>query len=173
MKHTTIPFNDELLDVVDENDQVVSQKYRSEVYAKNLNFRAINVFIVNDKGQLWIPRRVATKKLFPLGLDTSIGGHVQSDETYEQAFVREVMEEVNLDITKLPYRELGYVTPYTHGVTAFMKVYEIKLNVDPDYNKDDFHEFFWLMPQELIQRIDSGEVAKSDLKPLVRIFYPH
>lgn len=42
---------DENLDLVDENDNVIGQKKRSEIYAENFsNFRVINVFIINSQG---------------------------------------------------------------------------------------------------------------------------
>ena len=57
------PPHDELLDLVDENDHVIGVMRRSEVYGKKLrNIRVINAFIVNSKGELWIPRRTAHKR---------------------------------------------------------------------------------------------------------------
>ncbi|MDZ4286214.1 MAG: NUDIX hydrolase, partial [Candidatus Sungbacteria bacterium] len=65
---------DEFLDIVDENDNVIGTKKRSEVYAEHLsNFRVVNAFVRNSKGELWIPRRSADKRIFPLCLDMSMG----------------------------------------------------------------------------------------------------
>jgi isopentenyl-diphosphate delta-isomerase len=164
--------NDELLDIVNEQDQVIGQSYRSEVYAaKSVNFRAINGFIINDEGQLWIPRRTLNKRLFPLCLDASVGGHVESGESYEQAFEREIAEELNLDIKNFDYSLKGYLTPYNDKVSAFMKVYEIKLNTEPNYNKNDFIESYWLYPHEVIERIKNGDKSKNDLPKLIEKFY--
>ena len=162
---------DEFLDLVDRNDAVIGRQRRSEVYAQGLsNFRVINAFIRNANGELWIPRRTATKRMFPLCLDVSVGGHVESGETYGEAFKRETQEEINLDLDIVPYILLGKLTPH-HDVSAFMNVYEIKREEAPDYNKDDFMEDFWLRPEQLLERIAQGEKAKSDLPKLVRMFY--
>src|SRR4051794_3275609 len=108
--YNTFMSDDEMLDLADANDIVYSVAKRSDVYAKNLKyFRASNAFIVNSHGELWIPRRVASKKIFPLCLDMSIAGHVSSGETYDETFAREAMEEAHIDITKVPYRILGKV----------------------------------------------------------------
>ena len=170
-KKSGYQYIDELLDVVDEHDNAIAVKPRSEVYANKLNFRAINVFIENDKGQLWIPRRVADKRVFPLCLDMSCAGHVESGEDYEQTVLREVQEELNIDLHTTPYTFLGYLSPYKDGVSAFVKVYKIKMNETPRYNPTDFCEAFWLTPKELMQRLENGDKSKSDLPTLVRIFY--
>ncbi len=86
---------EEYLDLVDENDVVIGREKRSVVHKKRLNnFRVINVFIVNDEGKLWIPRRTAEKVNNPLALDMSVGGHVESGSTYEETFARETKEEL-------------------------------------------------------------------------------
>ncbi len=163
---------EEYLDVVDNNDVVVGRMLRTELHKQGLNnYRVINAFVVNSEGKLWVPRRTAHKTIYPLGLDISAAGHVSSGETYEQAFEREVMEELNLDVHTVPHRLLGVLSPYVHGVHAFEKIWEIKMDEVPNYNPDDFVEYFWLTPKELIARIDAGEYAKSDLPKLVKLFY--
>ncbi len=52
-----------------------------------------------------------------------------------------------------------------------MNVYEIKVEEAPDYNKDDFIEYFWLAPKALYERIAQGEKTKGDLPTLVKTFY--
>lgn len=163
---------DEVLDFVDGNDKVIGQEKRSIVYAKQWsNFRVINAFIRNSKGELWIPRRTANKRMFPLCLDVSVGGHVESRESYEETLVRETREEINLNLEKSSYCLLGALTPHQHAVSAFMKVYEIKGEATPNYNKDDFVESFWIKPKDLMKRIAAGEKAKGDLPKLVKMFY--
>lgn len=164
--------SDEYLDLVDERDQIIGKKKRSEVYAEGLsNFRVVNAFVVNSKGEIWIPRRTAHKRLFPLCLDISMGGHVESGETYEQTLKRETLEELNINTSILPVRFLGHLTPKKDGVSAFMHVYEIKTDEEIKYNPEDFTEYFWLTPEFLLERLEQGEKAKSDLSILVKKFY--
>jgi len=161
----------EILDVVNEQDQVVGQARRSEVYAKKLPFRVVYGLIENDKGQLWIPRRTESKKVCPGALDMSVAGHVAAGETYEQGFRREAQEEIFLDVDTVSWSLLGSLNPFKDGSYAFSYVYKIKMNESPEYNKSDYSDFYWLTPQELMQRLDSGEAAKNDLPLLLRIFY--
>ena len=37
--------------------------------------------------------------------------------------------------------------------------------------KKDFVEYYWLTPQEVLNKIDEGDKAKDDLPKLVKLFY--
>ncbi len=164
--------HDELLDLVDENDVVIGQKPRLEVYAENRsNFRVVNAFVVNAQGEIWIPRRSTHKRIFPLCLDMSMGGHVESGETYDDAFRRETMEELNIDTDHAHVRMLGHLSPQHDDASANMNVYEIRVDTAPNYNTNDYIEYFWLTPKALFDRIAQGDQTKSDLPKLVTIFY--
>lgn len=162
---------DEWLDLVDENDTVIGKKLRSEVHAEKLkNYRAINVFIRNSKGELWIPRRTAHKQLYPLGLDFSCAGHVESGDSYEKTLKKEVMEELNIDTDSVQVRFLGKTTP-KDGTSCFQMNYEIESDETPNYNPDDFFESFWLVPEEVVRLVEDGDISKSSLVPLIRRYY--
>ena len=164
--------NDEWLDLVDAEDRVIGKRLRSDIYAEGShNYRVINAFIVNAHGELWIPRRTAEKKICPSCLDMSVGGHVESGEGYDDALRRETMEEISVDLTKVPYRLLGHLTPEKDGVYCFMQVYEIASDTAPAYNPIDFVGYEWIAPRALLERITNGEKAKDDLPVLVRHFY--
>jgi len=163
---------EEMLYLVDDADVEVGSISRAEVYANGIqNYRVIHAFICNDEGALWIPRRTKTKKLFPLALDYSVAGHVAYGESYEETLIRETAEEVNLDLTDIPYQEIGHIGPAPDGVCAWQKVYEITYNDTPDYNRDDICESYWLTPTEALDMIAAGEPTKSDLGKLIKKYY--
>lgn len=162
--------DDEYLDIVGEDDKVIGKMLRSENRNHLQNVRVVNGFIVNSEGKLLILRRTAQKRAFPLCLDMSVGGYVKSGETYEEAFARELKEELNLDLEDVRYKLLGYLSR-KDGVSCFMKVFEIKLEETPGYNKEDFVEYSWLTPRELLDKIEKGEKTKDDLPKLVKRFY--
>ena len=164
--------NDELLDIVDEHDQVINQQFRSVVYAQGLKYiRSIGGFIKNSKGQLWIPRRIKEKQLNPHALDLSVSGHVGAGEGYDQAFARELYEELGLVADTINYRTLGMFRPCDGDFRYFVAVYEIISDSEPDYNKNDFCESFWLYPEEIIERISAGDKAKNGLPLIVKHYY--
>ena len=165
-------MTEEYLDLVDENDNIIGREKRSVIYEKGLkNYRVINAFIMNSEGKLWIPRRTAHKKIYPLSLDMSAGGHVESGSTYEETFAKEVMEELNIDVNKVLWREIGYFKSGEHGLKCFQKVYEINQDAVPDFNLEDFIEYYWLTPQEFMEKVQQEREIKSDLTILIRNLY--
>ncbi|NQV77047.1 MAG: NUDIX domain-containing protein [Lutibacter sp.] len=167
-------MEDELLDLVNEQDQVIGTIWRSKAYAENrlASVRAVWFFIKNQDNKFWIPRRQATKKVLPNCLDGSAVGLVSSGETYKQAMIREIAEELNVDIISLPYRFIGTLTPQ-EGAICFIQVFELQVLNDfiIDYNKNDFSEYFWLSSQEIIDKINAGEKAKDSLIKIMKKFY--
>ncbi len=163
---------DEILDLVDNNDNIIGQMERGEVYKNNLhNFRVINCFIKNHEGKLWIPLRQHDKRMFPGCLDISCGGHVSSGESYEEAFRKEMAEELNIDIDSVKYIVLGTCNPGSDGTSSFMTVYELTQDEVPNYNPDEFQSYEWISPAELTTKIEGGIKSKDDLIKLVKKFY--
>lgn len=164
-------MEDELLDLVDVNDQPIGTILRSEyerMATERLgNIRAVEMFIQNDEGKLWVPKRADHKRIAPGGLDYSTGGHVGAGESYEDAAVREIKEELNLDITK---EDLEFVRKFEPTELPYFRVlYIYHSNVAPRYNPDDFVSAEWLSPEELIKKLDGGVPAKSSMRETVAV----
>jgi isopentenyldiphosphate isomerase len=157
---------DETLDIVDNQDNVIGTVRRDESFKamkSGGNLRAAEMYIINDKGELWIPRRQTHKKIAPGGLDFSASGHVSSGEDYETSLYREAKEELNLDIDKSKLEFLQKFPPAPGMAPFFRKVYLYHSNDTPDFNKDDFSEAFWVKPADVLQMLKAGEPAKQSL----------
>ena len=81
----------ELVDVVDNNDHVISVVERLEAHQRRLVHRIVAVLAFDQVGRLIIQVR-KTNGLY----DHSVGGHVDSAETYSEAATREAQEELGL-----------------------------------------------------------------------------
>ena len=98
---------DEVFDVVNADDYVISQATRAEVHAQGLLHRAVHVFVFNSRGELLLQKRSRFKDEFPLQWTSSASGHLDAGETYADAAVRELQEELGMTaelefVTKLP-----------------------------------------------------------------------
>jgi 16S rRNA (adenine1518-N6/adenine1519-N6)-dimethyltransferase len=93
----------EMFDVVDENNHVIEQLPRGEVHARGLRHRAVHIFVINPRGDIYLQRRSHLKDVAPLKWDSSAAGHLDVGEPYEVAALRELHEElgIRVDETKL------------------------------------------------------------------------
>jgi isopentenyl-diphosphate delta-isomerase len=169
---TTVSDDQEMLDLVDRDDKVIGVKSRTDVYKEGLhNFRMVYCLLKNSKGELWIPRRTAQKRVLPNALAASMSGHVSSGESYELSIERELLEELKIDIKTTPHTYLGKLSPFDSDIYAFSAIYEIETDQAPEFNTDDFCEYFWMTPEEVIERAQNGESIQSDLVVIIKAFY--
>jgi isopentenyldiphosphate isomerase len=87
---------DELLDIVNDYDVVISQEMRSFVHRRGLQHRGVHVFLVTPEGKLLVQQRGRHLETFPLALDCSVSEHVKAGENYQQAANRGLVEEMGI-----------------------------------------------------------------------------
>jgi len=130
----------ELLDVLDENGNKTGEvEEQSEVYRKGLWHRSSHIWIINDNNELLVQRRNPYKATFPNLWAISVAGHVDSGETSRDTAIRELKEEVNLEVepTELEYLfTIKRHQPYEdHFLNVFDDVYLLKRNIDVEQTK--------------------------------------
>lgn len=125
----------ELLDVLDENGKKTGEvEDRSEIYRKGLWHRASHIWIINDNNELLVQKRNPYKQTFPNLWAISVAGHVDSGETSLDTAVREVKEELDLDVSSDEFEYLFTIkreTPYKDSfLRVFDDVYLLHKNID-------------------------------------------
>ncbi len=91
---------DELVDVVDEDDNVVSRATKNEVQRQGLRHRIVRVALEDFDGNILIQKRQQNIELYPDCWDNAASGHVDCGESYDDAAKRELYEEIGV-MTKL------------------------------------------------------------------------
>jgi len=97
-------MSEEIFDVVNERDEVIGKKPRSEVHRLGLMHRATHVLVFNQHGQVFLQKRSMNKDRQPGLWDSSASGHVDSGEDYDACAVRELREEIGLRVSEVPER---------------------------------------------------------------------
>lgn len=88
---------DELLDIVNEEDVVTDQKMRSVVHELGLWHRGVHVFLFTENGRMLVQKRSADRASSPSMLDCSVSEHVKAGESYLEAAVRGLREEMGVE----------------------------------------------------------------------------
>jgi isopentenyldiphosphate isomerase len=97
-------MSEELFDVVNERDEVIDRQPRREVHRLGLRHRAVHVLVFNGRGELFLQKRSMAKDCFPGAWDSSASGHLDVGEDYDACAVREVREELGLELGGVPER---------------------------------------------------------------------
>jgi len=95
---------EEIFDVVNERDEVISQAPRKEVHARSLWHRAVHVLVFNSKGEVFLQKRSMKKDIAAGKWDSSASGHLDTGEDYDACAVREVREEIGVQLAETPKR---------------------------------------------------------------------
>jgi len=111
----------------------------------------VYIALVNRDGAIYVQHRSVAKRLWPGCKTISVSGHVDPDETFEEAAVREVDEELGIELGESDLRLLGSFT----GLSHCGRVYEMRSDATPRPR-----------PEELdVER--SGFVTTSQLQRLM------
>lgn len=93
---------EEIFDVVNERDEVIATRTRAEVHRVGLMHRAVHVLVFNSRGQVFLQKRSMSKDRQPGLWDSSTSGHLDSGEAYDACAVRELREEIGLELAAPP-----------------------------------------------------------------------
>lgn len=114
---------EELVDVVDRDDVKIGTATRSEVHASGAWHRGVHVLVFNPRGELLLQRRSSKKDKSPRTLDLSVSEHAKSGESFEEAAIRGLREE--LGIKTIPFaRVLKFRMAYGPGDNMISVLYE-------------------------------------------------
>ena len=87
----------EYIDIFDENNNPIGEMREKTQAHKDGNFhRTAHIWIMNDKKELLIQKRSATKKSHPNCWDISGAGHIRTGESVTEGAIRELKEELGI-----------------------------------------------------------------------------
>lgn len=135
---------DELLDVVDDRDRVIGTARRRDVHSQGLKHRAVHVLVFDLRNQLFVQKRAASKDSFPLRYDSSASGHLGSGEDYDDCAVRELREELGLEVERSQLGKHLKINARPETGWEFVWVYSVRGDFRPIVNPVEITDgAFW------------------------------
>lgn len=148
------------MSVVDPTDSVIGEKRRDEIHLQGLRHRAVHVLVFNPKGALFLQKRGKHKVENPGMWDSSVAGHVDAGESYDECCVREVEEEVGLILDQVPPRLFKLDASVDTGM-EFAWVYRVETDKTLVPNLEEMSGGDWFDPAELDRWVSSGAESLS------------
>ena len=133
---------EEIFDEVNERDEVIGQRVRSEIHRLKLRHRAVHILVFNDRGELFLQKRSELKDCFPGKWDSSASGHLDTGEEYDECAVRELREEIGLVLESIP-EKLFKVDACPETGEEFAWVYRCVSNGPFDLQEEEVSEGRW------------------------------
>ncbi len=141
-------IRDEIFDVVDSNDEVIDQQPRHIVHEKKLLHRAVHALVYDVNNRLYLQKRSMSKDTNPGLWDTSMGGHLESGESYDQAVIRETFEELGIVLDEVPEKLFKLQASRNTGY-EFIWVYRIFHSGQIAHCQVEISQGMWIEPHKL------------------------
>ena len=138
-------MSEEIFDVVDDRDEIVGRQTRSEVHRLVLKHRAVHVLVFNARGEIFLQKRSMKKDCFPGKWDSSASGHLDHGEEYDACAVREVREEIGLEL-KTPPRRLFKIDACAETGQEFVWIYRCEAEGPFTLHPEEIERGDWFTP---------------------------
>lgn len=149
-------MTEEKVILVDINDEPIGLMEKIAAHEQALLHRAFSVFVLNDKNEIMLQQRAASKYHSPLLWTNTCCSHQRPGETNIQAGKRRLQEEMGFEVELTELFNFIYKAPFDNGLTEHELDHVMigKYNDEPNINKDEVESWKWM----------SIEAIKADMK---------
>ena len=162
---------EEWFDVVDRSDRVIDRASREEVHQNGLLHRSAHLLVFDGSGRVLLQKRSMVKDRFPGRWDSSVSGHVDSGESYDQCIVREAMEEIGIRLAATPER-LFKVDACDETDQEFSWVYRTYSEGPFAPNEEEISEIRWFTGDEVSHLVKTDPESVSPSFALIWSKFP-
>lgn len=161
-------MQEEIFPIVNSKGEVVGSATRTACHSGTFILHpVVHLHIFNSQGDLFLQKRVMTKKIQPGKWDTAVGGHIDYGESVEEALLRETREELGV-IDFIPEYLMRY--EFCSAVEAelvyvYKCVYSGLFNLDP---KEVSEGKFWTW-DEIKENIGKGIFTPNFESEIVKL----
>ncbi len=161
---------EEYFDVLTKEGEFTGKiESRDKCHKEGLWHKAVALYIINSKDQVLLQKRSANKKLWPNLWDITAGGHVLAGEFGFQSVIREVKEEIGIDINKNDTLFIGAsISTNIKGDIInnhYNEYYIVNKDIDVDDLKlqtEEVSDAKWFDKEDILKRIDNNYEEITD-----------
>ena len=143
--------------LVDSEDNVLGFGDKEECHnGDGILHRAFSVFIFNSKGELLLQQRSKTKRLWPMYWSNSCCSHPAPEETYEEAALRRISEELGIRTPLKMHYKFEYQAKFSEEAGSEHEMCAVLSGVCDDKlspNTDEIEAVRWITPENLNKEI--------------------
>ena len=158
----------ELLDVYDslgnKTGRIVERGKQDEFFGEDEHIAVAIIYIENDKGEFLIQKTSKEKG----GHYSSTGGHINHGEDAFSTIVREVNEELGIDVSNDNIISLGHICVDFPVRFVFYLKKNLDLN-DITLKKDEVESVSYMSVDEIRDILDKGQMHKGHYKVLEKV----
>lgn len=175
----------EYFDILNEFGEPIGiKKERSKVHKDGDWHKAVHIWILNEAGDILLQRRSPNKDSDPNVLDISCAGHLTSGDNSIQGAIRELKEELNLEVNA---SELKYITTLKRSPkhddgfidNEFDDLYILRTNKKIEelkYQEEEISEIFYVPYKEFKKMVENRQsdlvIYEDEYDILFNIFDP-
>jgi isopentenyldiphosphate isomerase len=141
----------EYFDWVDRHDHPIGVASREDAHRLQLFHRAVHLYAKGTNGGIILQKRSLLKDVEPGLWTVSCSGHVDHEESYEEAAKREMVEELGVSIEDDQFRTLLHSDPSPENGYEFVRSYEVLGTIDPQPDPTEISDVCEMALTELDQ----------------------
>jgi 8-oxo-dGTP pyrophosphatase MutT (NUDIX family) len=124
------------------------------------------VVVRNARGDFFVHRRRADKRVFPGLYGLGAGGRIEPHETPEQGARRELREETGIDAAPTPVEAFAFVSG---GVPYTVHLYEVRHEGPIAHCEAEWSDSGWETAEQVGARLQRGELCPDTAACLLRL----
>ena len=149
----------EYIDIFDENNNPTGEvKEKAKAHEDGNFHRTAHIWIINDKMELLLQKRSASKKSHPNCWDISSAGHIRAGETMVQGAIRELKEELGVEATEKDFEYIATIKSTKNLKNMeFQNVYLLKCNKKIEqyiFEDDEVSEVKYVFYKDLEEMVE-------------------
>ncbi len=156
----------EAVEVLDGRGKVVDVVARAVMRAENLRHRAVYIAVL-DRDRLLVHQRADWKDVWPSRWDIAFGGVCAAGERWPDAAVRELGEELGIDVDEAELLDLGDGRYESDDVRVVGRVYAVQHRGPFTHRDREVVRTEWVTLDDLERWLEGHDVCDDSVELVV------